>query len=331
VRAPGLRVELCWPIRDPETAKNKNDNDVDLHVARLQGNPNGDGKHGWFTTANPQANSGSQPNTDDCYYSPNSACSNRIPGGKDANTWTPKWYANELTPEPGGVGVCHGWGSRRFDGTTPFTQPARPCTSPRLDRDNIACDPSIEDPSSPEQDPGQQGDVASNFCGPENINIDGNIPVGDRFAVGVQCYNCVKGNNGEATAQPAQPRVNIYCDGDYVQGFGYDPQKPAGADQSPSLWTEGQTYNGSMWQVGVVTWNGSGTDKPCTFAPSSAGPEWKKDDWHKASDGSEFTCVNNGPLDSGGASYAPPQPSSIDWRFQSDGMYPAKPDDLCPY
>jgi hypothetical protein len=322
VRAPGLRVELCWP----EVGPSMGDNDVDLHLSRLQGNPAGDNKHGWFTTA------GTAPNADDCYYSPNSACGNRTNSGPGAQT-TPGWFADEVTDEPGGVGICHGWGSRRFDGSTTGTMP-RPCTSPRLDRDNIACNPSVEDPNYPEKDPGQQGEVTDNFCGPENINLDGKVlKAGDRFGIGVQCYNCVSGNNGDPSAKPAHPRVNVYCDGELKLGFGYDPSKPTGAEQYPALWTEGQTYNGSLWTVAEVTWNGSG-DNPCTITPLNAGAEWKKDDWHQKSNGSEFLCVNNGALDKDAGNYSPATPSTINWPFQADGKFPPAPatsDQLCSY
>ncbi|RYY90020.1 MAG: hypothetical protein EOO11_23655, partial [Chitinophagaceae bacterium] len=108
VRAPGLRVELCWP----EVGPGADGHDVDLHVARLQGNPAGEGKHGWFTTP------GVAPAADDCDGSPELGCGNRTPEGQPA--LTPGWYAGEVTAEPDGAGVCHGWGSGRLA--------ARPCT-----------------------------------------------------------------------------------------------------------------------------------------------------------------------------------------------------------
>ncbi|MCC6644268.1 MAG: hypothetical protein IT374_01685 [Polyangiaceae bacterium] len=314
VRAPGLRVELCWPevgwsgnAGSPQT-----DNDVDLHVARLQGNPSGNGKHGWFDAA------GVAPNSDDCYYSPNSACGNRTKSGVNA---TPGWYSNEITNEPGNTGVCHGWGSRRFS--------TRPCASPRLDRDNLDCDPAIADPNAPEQDPGQVGENYHNFCGPENINLDGQVlKSGDRFAIGVQCYNCVQGSNGAANAKPARPRVNVYCDGELKYYFGYDPaalmSKP---DQYPQLWTEGQRDYGSMWQVGVVNWKGDPKD-PCAIEPSEAASKWNKDSWHQKSNGSQFICVNNGPRDNGGASFNPGT-APTNWLFKADGSYPTAASDMC--
>lgn len=319
VRAPGLRVELCWP----EVGPNKDDNDVDLHLSRLQNNPGGDGKHGWFTTA------GNAPNADDCYYSPNSACGNRY-NTNGSTAITPSWYVDEITDEPGGVGVCHGWGSRRFDGSVAGTT-KRDCTSPRLDRDNISCNPTIEDPNAPEQDIKQQGENPNNFCGPENINLDAKVLTqGQRFAIGVQCYNCVQGKNG--SGKPAHPRVNIYCDGELKLGFGYDPSKPEGEAQSPALVTEGQTYHGSFWNVATVTWNGDASD-PCAINPVEAGPEWKDNSWREQSNGSEFLCVQNGPLDSGGSNFAPPTPNTINWKFNSSGSYPDASDSnaICAY
>jgi hypothetical protein len=316
VRAPGLRVELCWP----EVGPTQNDHDVDLHLSRLQGNPAGDGKHGWFTTA------GNAPDADDCYYSPNSACGNRFKSDGTVAT-TPGWYADEITDEPGGVGVCHGWGSRRFGN--------RPCTSPRLDRDNITCDPNIEDPNAPEQDLDQQGKNPNNFCGPENINLDSKVLTqGQRFAIGVQCYDCVKGPNGSGT--PARPRVNIYCDGELKLGFGFDPSIPNAKDPSapqfPKLLTEGQTFHGALWNVATVSWNGD-PNNPCDIKPINAGDEWDDNPWREQANGSPFLCVQNGPLDSGGANFSPVAPTKIDWKFNSNGTYPdaSSADALCPY
>ena len=318
VRAPGLRVELCWP----EVGPNKDDNDVDLHVARLQGNTGGDGKHGWFTTA------GSAPLADDCYYSPSSSCGNRF----NVSQPTPGWYSNETTAEPGNAGVCHGWGSRRFDGSLAGTS-ARPCVSPRLDRDNICCDPAIADPNAQEMDPGQTGDNCSNFCGPENINLDAQVlKAGDRFAIGVQCYGCVAGDNGTPAAKPAHPRVNIYCDGQFQLSFGYDPGKPVGdPTQYPELWTEGRQTYGALWDVGVVTWNGGAN--PCSITSTSPNvpTAWNKDDWHKDSNDQAGICVQNGELDSGGSAFAPKAPTTSSWRFRPDGTVPQTANGLCPY
>jgi hypothetical protein len=335
VRAPGIRVELCWPeVGYSVTADGKveqNTNDVDLHVARLQGNDIANGKHGWFVPT-VGAQPLKYPQLDDCYWSPRAGCGNRINDGGNATGFqgsTPGWYPpnEEITDEPGGQGVCHGWGSRRAAG--------RACTSPRLDRDNIVCDPLIDDPNSPEKDPGQQGDVAQNFCGPENINIDGKVlKAGDRFAVGVQCYGCVSGKAPNRVV--AHPRVNIYCDGELKKGIGYDPEIGNLSDQYPVLSSEGTKFAGSMWNVGIVEWTGDATN-PCSIQTTAAGDKWNKDPWHEKSNGSEFQCVANGPLDSRGnidddLSFPNPNPPPQveDWRFKPDGTYPADAKDLCP-
>jgi hypothetical protein len=321
VRAPGLRVELCWPERGVGTLQN--DNDVDLHVARLQGGTAT--PHGWFTSAGPT------PNSDDCYYSPNSSCGNRTLNNNSLAS--PSWFSNDITPEVNGVGVCHGWGSRRF--------PDRPCISPRLDRDNITCNPAIDNPNAPEKDPNQIGTVVDNFCGPENINIDsGVLKGGEKFAIGVQCYNCVKGNNGDANAQPAQPRVNIYCNGELKLGLGYDPRQAADpaqgpASQYPKLFTEGQNTHGSLWSVAQVTWNANAAD-PCSIVPVAPNGDWKDGHgdtgWQAQSNGSNLACVNNGPENYGANNYSPPAPPNPgQWKFATDGSYPSTVGGLCHY
>jgi hypothetical protein len=303
-------------------------------VARLQDNQVADGKHSWFTP-----NAGDQqlkfPQVDDCYWSPRSGCGNRTDNASgNPPTFsgsTPGWYPadKEVTNEPGGQGVCHGWGSRRFKD--------RQCTSPRLDRDNIVCDPTIDDPASPEKDPSQKGEKYQNFCGPENINIDGQVLTkGQRFAIGVQCYGCVAGSG--AARVSAHPRVNIYCDGELKKGIGYDPEITSIADQYPLLSSEGSKYAGSMWNVGIVEWNGDAAN-PCTITTSAPKqPFSSQDEWHKKSNGSEFQCVMNGPRDSRGAIYddlttgaATSPPAVEDWRFNAAGTYPQDAGALCPY
>lgn len=123
VRAPGIRAEACWTPMP---------NDVDLHVARLQG---GSAPHGWFTTA------GNSPG-DDCYY--NSKCAK---GGGGQN------WGYTVSPNT----ACQGWGSRR--GTAA-------CQNPRLDSDNIQCAKNILDPNN------TGGLLGIGFCAAENINLD---------------------------------------------------------------------------------------------------------------------------------------------------------------
>lgn len=79
VRAPGLRVELCWD--------SVGNNDVDLHLGRLQGSS---GNHGWC-----EQGSGD----DDCYY---------------ADT-KPSWGYSQSPDD-----ACVGWGSK---GSAPCNNP----------------------------------------------------------------------------------------------------------------------------------------------------------------------------------------------------------------
>src|SRR6185503_12644400 len=102
-----------------------------------------------------------------------------------------------LTPAPAGglwgypasaAKACHGWGSKRENG----------CDNPRLDVDNIDCDPKIADPMND-----GSGVIGGYFCSPENINLD-NPKDGDKFAVGVQFYSNggILGGGGNMIGKP---------------------------------------------------------------------------------------------------------------------------------
>lgn len=141
VRAPGIRAELCWD--------SVGDNDIDLHVARLQGVSCS--TQGWNQTC------GQTYGHQDCFWNSESGCTSDAASG-------PTWGYN---PSPDSA--CFGWSSKRS------TAGPQKCTNPRLDKDTIRCDRQDADPTSP------------NFCGPENINLD-NPKNGDRFVVGVNHY-----------------------------------------------------------------------------------------------------------------------------------------------
>jgi len=104
VRAPGIRAELCWD--------NTGNNDLDLHVARLQATTGTCGQHGWEETCDQGTDIG-----DDVYYR-----------HKDRD-WG---YANSHSD------ACHGWGS---------LNKRQQCGNPRLDRDNINCQPGERNPN----------------------------------------------------------------------------------------------------------------------------------------------------------------------------------------
>jgi hypothetical protein len=247
-----------------DTVGDDGGNDVDLHFARLQGNTSCPTEHGWFTTC------GAAPDADDCYYNTDSGCPSDAPGG-------PGWgYASSHDK------ACHGWGSLR--------EATAACTNPRLDRDNISCNVSETDPNAPGDD---------SFCGPENINLDNPKP-GDRFIVGVQCYDCV------TTVHPAaHPHVNVYCDGARKFSAGYDPGQPP--PNFPALVTAGQDEGGSLWSAVVVAWKGAPQD-PCKIQPVPS----KKP--NATTDGSTLYCVEDGPQNKGGTD---------PWHFVAGGGLPS--------
>lgn len=159
----------------------------------------------------------------DCHYATGSGCPN---GGN------PQWgYADSPN------GACQGWSSKRT--TT--------CRNPRLDLDNVTCVRGETNPTS------------SEFCGPENINLD-NPNDGDRFVVGINHY-ATKGSNPNA-----KPHVNLYCNGERVLSVGYNPA--TGQTSFPLLNTPGATTSGDFWTVATVTANVTGGDlTSCDITP----------------------------------------------------------------
>jgi hypothetical protein len=204
VRAPGIRAELCWDTVGG-SGNGAGGNDIDLHFARTQGLSCSE--KAWDDGC---ASSGSYA---DCYYMPSSGC-------RDSSSSGPNWgYADSAAT------ACLGWGSLRQAGS-------QGCTNPRLDRDNISCDTTVDDPTN-----------AADFCGPENINLD-NPHDGDTFVVGVNHY----GNHGGTSA--AKPHVNVYCNGQRVLSVGFNP---ATGQQYPVLDTEGSDSSGDFWTAALVT------------------------------------------------------------------------------
>jgi hypothetical protein len=226
VRAPGIRAELCWDtVGDTGTASNGGSNDIDLHLARLQGVTCAN--KGWDDTC---AQAGTY---EDCWWDNASGC-------RDFSSVAPGWGYPD-SPDS----ACIGWSSKRHvKGTTSgvYSFP-QGCTNPRLDRDNITCAPSIEDPNAPVADATGNG----GFCGPENINLD-NPKNGDQFVVGVTHFANKKG-----TAD-AKVHVNLYCGGARVVSVGYNPAAtpPSGF---PVLKTAGSDETGDYWSVATVKWN----------------------------------------------------------------------------
>ena len=228
VRAPGLRAELCWDTvgqlggesasagsSPPATGAN----DIDIHFARLQGTTCTT-SHGWDTTC---TMTGSGPATyEDCWY-------NELSGCRDYSSSPPRWgYAD--SPQS----ACVGWGSERPSTAAGALQG---CTNPRLDRDNVTCDPSVADPQN-----------TTGFCGPENINLD-NPNNGDQFVVSVNHYNNTSGSSN------AHAHVNIYCNGARVVSTGYNPLTAGSAATGPLLVSGGADTTGDIWEVATVKWD----------------------------------------------------------------------------
>ncbi|WP_438005032.1 hypothetical protein WME89_40790 [Sorangium sp. So ce321] len=168
VGARGLRVELEWE-------HDLGDVDLDLHLHKPSNT------RPWNMNGSPV----------DCGW--NNCTIEKLSGFSElswfSDTAMPpepvNWY---LDPEesnntcfhvPRGVGQL--W---RDDG--------RGCHSPRLDLDNVHCDPSVTDPED------------NNFCAPENINVDF-PPKGQWMRIGVHYF-------GGNVAVDVHPRIKVYCD-----------------------------------------------------------------------------------------------------------------------
>lgn len=268
VRAPGIRTELCWTPMP---------NDVDLHFARLQ-NPDactagGEG-HGWFQTCRTDQRS------DDCYYLQASGCTG-FTGNPSPWGYSQSAYA-----------ACHGWGSRR--------DVTKNCDNPRLDQDNIDCDPTEPNPNGAF---GLGGTGA--FCGAENINLD-NPKAGDRFAIAAHAY---------AISTSVKVHANIYCNGVRKLSLGYDP---TAGQQYPELQESHAMQGGDFWEIAEIDpiVDASGTMTDCTVAPvHSVVPKPSKD-------GSTDVCVDTNPQNGALG-------DERKWKFQADGEYPATAAGLC--
>lgn len=187
VGAPGLRVELSWEHDLGGTGV-----DLDLHVHQ----PNN--TLPWSIDGAPQ----------DCTWS--SCTVDQFQFGFNA----PNWFAGAAPPDP-----VSWYLDPVFEKNTCYFAPrgkgqewqslGKGCHNPRLDLDNIFCDPAIVDVND------------SEFCAPENVNID-YPPKNQWTRIGVH-YFSAHGLNYDV-----HPAIKIYCDGALAAELGpagyYDPE-----------------------------------------------------------------------------------------------------------
>jgi hypothetical protein len=181
VGAPGLRVELDWEHDLGGTGV-----DLDLHM------------HKPGDTSVWKGNGGSPV---DCAYA-NCVFGDFVPQSANAPAWfgagqppaPMDWYADPVPEKntcyfaPRGVGAL--WEAN-----------AQGCHNPRLDLDNITCNPAVTDVDDPA------------FCAPENINVD--YPPADQWIrIGVHYF----GNHGQTYS--VHPRVRIFCNAELMAELG---------------------------------------------------------------------------------------------------------------
>ncbi len=235
VRAPGLRAEGCWSTEGV-------DDDLDLHMAKINDFPECATTHAWSDSECSSAN-------EDCYYG------DCYSADGDMVDWG---YPNSPAAS------CNGWGSQGAGAGTS-------CGNPRLDRDangeSGQCDPNATNPANL----GSQAFGYGGFCGPENINVD-NPHDNDRFAVGLRFF----GEDGDDPT-PALSHVNIYCDGVRILSAGYDPTVLP-VNPFPALLTQGGDTSGDMWKVGIVTTHVTGAGLVCDVVTTqSTNPDPERD------------------------------------------------------
>lgn len=199
----------------------------------------------------------------DCYYG------NCKDGSSSKATWFP------ANPDPT---VCQGWGSKTT-GT---------CANPRLDRDLIDCNPTQTNPN------------ASDFCGPENINVD-QPSNGSKYAVAVKYFS---------GSRETRAHVNVYCNGERVLATGYDPVT---GNDFPKLLKSGSGSAGDNWKVAMITASVTPSGLACAVDPV---PSSKP---HPATDGSNAYCVDDTETDSPDAARF----------FTSGGATPLDAEALC--
>jgi hypothetical protein len=131
------------------------------------------------------------------------------------------------------------------------------CHNPRLDLDNIFCDPLITDVDD------------DSFCAPENVNIDF-PPKNEWIRIGVHYFS------SHGLSYDVHPRIKVFCNGALAAELGpagyYDPEAPITFIPSDG---EGPAGN-RFWLAGDVAFIDSecGT-KSCVVQPLYLDPMGK--------------------------------------------------------
>ncbi len=239
VGAPGLRVELEW-----EHDLGGSGVDLDLHVHQ----PNN--TLPWSISGAPQ----------DCTWS--SCTESDFEFGFNA----PNWFADPPVMPPNPV---NWYEDPVFEKNTCYFAPrgvgldwqafGQGCHNPRLDLDNITCDPAASDPN------------AFDFCAPENVNID-YPPQSEWTRIGVHYYS------SHGLAYDVHPKIKVFCNGSLAAELGpkgyYQPETPV--TFVPPDGAGGINGANRFWLVADVAFKVDACDSTaCTVQPLYADPNGK--------------------------------------------------------
>jgi hypothetical protein len=234
VGAPGLRVELEW-----EHDLGDDGVDLDLHVHQ----PNNTAPWGISGVA------------EDCTWSNCVVDDFTFPG-----FGVPDWFNGAAPPEPVDWSL-----DPALEKNTCYFAPrgvgqewqslGKGCHNPRLDLDNIFCDPLVLDVND------------QNFCAPENINID-YPPKNEWTRIAVHYFS------NHSLNYDVHPRIKVFCNGALAAELGpagyYTPETPITFTPSDG---EGTFGGNRFWLVADVIFVDSqcGT-KSCIVQPLYSDP-----------------------------------------------------------
>jgi hypothetical protein len=219
----GIHVELSW-----EHDLGGEGVDLDLHLHRPQNTLP------WSISGAPQ----------DCTWS---NCT--VPAFLPQQQQAPDWFSGAAPPDPVDwyldpvltQNVCYFLGTAWQGG-------GKGCHNPRLDSDNITCDPLVTDVDG------------MGFCMPEAVSVD--FPPQDEWTrIGVHYYWA------QDLLYDVHPRVKVFCDGALAADLGarghYDPESPV--TFSPA---DGGNVGGNrFWMVADVIAQDAGCGARCTVRP----------------------------------------------------------------